>query len=56
MSILLTVVKTRKGGNQLGTYKWLETRPYCDGDFITNYEQFVSKLDEDDEEYSSLKF
>ena len=60
MSILLMVAKTRKGGNKaaVGTSGWGPAHIVTvSRDFVTNYGQFVNKLDEDDEESdSSLQF
>ena len=53
MSILLMVAKTRKGGNKaaVGTSGWGPAHIVTvSRDFVTNYGQFVNKLDEGDEE------
>ena len=61
MSILLMVAKTRKGGNKAAvrTSGWGHAHIVTvSRDFVTNYGQFVNKLDEgdDEEQYSSLQF
>ena len=55
------VVKTRKGGNKAAvrTSGWGPAHIVTvSRDFVTNYGQFVNKLDEgdDEEQYSSLQF